>query len=300
LGDVQGQADALYGLGWVTDLLSEPQTTVASYFDECLALYQQIGNTLGIARVLGISGDPEQCEASLALYRSLGHVRGCADVLTHLARTAHHQDNEGQAMVLLQEALDLYRKLQDEGGELWALLGMSDTQQGMGDYERAEALAEESLMLARKLNDRLALAWALNNLGEILLYRNEYIRTDRLFDESLAIFRELDNEFGVWQSSIGCARIIAAAGKVAQAVRLCASVEAVSITQGDAPSNWPPEHRNHYNRTVAAIRAQLDDATFAAAWAAGRALTLDEAIAEALAGSAVTDRSSPDAKESSM
>ncbi len=283
LGDIRGQADALYGLGWVTDLLSESQTTVDAYFDECLALYQQIGNTLGIARVLGIRGDPEQCEASLALYRSLGHVRGCADVLTHLARTAHHQDNERQAIVLLQEALDLYRELQDEGGELWALLGMSDIHQVTGDYERAEALAEESLVLARKLDDRLALAWALNNLGEILLYRNEFIRTDRLFDESLAIFRGLDSQFGVWQSSIGRASI-AATSKAIQAARLCASVEAISTANGDPLSTWPPEHRSCYNHTVAAIRAQLDDATFAAAWAEGQQMTLEQAIAEALGG----------------
>ena len=282
LGDIRGQADALYGLGWGAGLLSESQTTVDSYFDECVTLYQQIGHTLGIARVLCVSDDQEQREASLALFRSLGHVRGCADVLTHLARTAHHQDNERQAMVLLQEALELYRQLQDEGGELWALLGMSDIQQGMGDYERAETLIEEGLALARKLNEDIALAWALNNLGEILLYRNEYIRTDRVFDESLAIFRELDSEFGVWQSIIGRARIVAAAGKAIHAAHLCASVEAISTANSEAPSTWPPEHRSHYNRTIAAIHEQLDEPTFAAAWAEGQKLTLDEAIAEAL------------------
>jgi hypothetical protein len=37
-----------------------------------------------------------------------------------------------------------------------------------------------------------------------------------------------------------------------------------------------------YERGVAAARALLDQATFAAAWAAGRAMTLEQAIAEAL------------------
>jgi hypothetical protein len=36
------------------------------------------------------------------------------------------------------------------------------------------------------------------------------------------------------------------------------------------------------DRYLAANRAQLDDATFAAAWAAGQALTLEQAIAYAL------------------
>ena len=37
-----------------------------------------------------------------------------------------------------------------------------------------------------------------------------------------------------------------------------------------------------YEQVVARARAQLDRQIFAAAWAAGRELTLDQAIAEAL------------------
>jgi hypothetical protein len=37
-----------------------------------------------------------------------------------------------------------------------------------------------------------------------------------------------------------------------------------------------------YERAVAIVRAQLDEATFAAAWAAGRTMTLEQAIAYAL------------------
>jgi DNA-binding NarL/FixJ family response regulator len=44
----------------------------------------------------------------------------------------------------------------------------------------------------------------------------------------------------------------------------------------------PPVSRAEYERDVAAVRAQLDEATFASAWAAGRALSLDQAVAEAL------------------
>ncbi|HJZ45519.1 MAG TPA: hypothetical protein VKE41_00065 [Roseiflexaceae bacterium] len=36
------------------------------------------------------------------------------------------------------------------------------------------------------------------------------------------------------------------------------------------------------DRDIATTRAQLDDATFAAAWAEGRAMTLEQAIAYAL------------------
>jgi hypothetical protein len=132
------------------------------------------------------------------------------------------------------------------------------------------------------LNDRLALGYSLNNRGEILLSSNEFSRASNLFNESLAIFRELNDQFGLWQSIIGHARIAAAAGKAVQAARLVACVDALSTAEDEPPSNWPPEHRNHYSRTLAAIRVQLDEATFAVAWEEGRALTLEQAITYAL------------------
>ena len=44
----------------------------------------------------------------------------------------------------------------------------------------------------------------------------------------------------------------------------------------------PPAYRAAYERDVAATRAQLDEATITAAWAAGRAMTPEQAIAYAL------------------
>ena len=37
-----------------------------------------------------------------------------------------------------------------------------------------------------------------------------------------------------------------------------------------------------YNRIVEAVRAQLDEATFRAAWAKGQAMTLEQAVISAL------------------
>jgi hypothetical protein len=41
--------------------------------------------------------------------------------------------------------------------------------------------------------------------------------------------------------------------------------------------------RTDYDSDVATARAQLDEASFAADWAAGRTLTIERAVAEALA-----------------
>ena len=67
--------------------------------------------------------------------------------------------------------------------------------------------------------------------------------------------------------------------KVEQAARLWGTDEA--LREAAALPIWP-DMQPIYDRAVAAARAQCDEATFAAAWAAGRAMPLDQAIAYAL------------------
>jgi predicted neutral ceramidase superfamily lipid hydrolase len=43
-------------------------------------------------------------------------------------------------------------------------------------------------------------------------------------------------------------------------------------------SDLDPADRREYDRILAAVRAQLDEATFNAAWAEGRKMTLEQAI----------------------
>ena len=63
------------------------------------------------------------------------------------------------------------------------------------------------------------------------------------------------------------------------AVRLFGAAEAVRESVGIP---LPLIQRTAYERDLAAVRAQLDQVTWEAAWAAGRALSLEQAIAEAL------------------
>jgi hypothetical protein len=50
----------------------------------------------------------------------------------------------------------------------------------------------------------------------------------------------------------------------------------------------PPDERPDYEREVAHVRAQLDEAAFKAAWQEGRVMTLEEAVAFALASPDIT------------
>jgi hypothetical protein len=75
------------------------------------------------------------------------------------------------------------------------------------------------------------------------------------------------------------AGVVSAQGQPERAARLFGAAAATRRLIG-AP--LAPTERSRYERLLAAVRAQLDEGTFAAAWAAGRTLPLEQAIAEAL------------------
>jgi hypothetical protein len=88
---------------------------------------------------------------------------------------------------------------------------------------------------------------------------------------------ELDDV--LWELSDDLAHIAEIQGELRRAAALCGAaaplLEAVS-------TDIRADDRRRYEQTIADVRARLDDAAFAAAWAEGRHMTLDEAAAFAL------------------
>jgi hypothetical protein len=97
--------------------------------------------------------------------------------------------------------------------------------------------------------------------------------------ESLAQFQEQDNRRRIAQCLEGLAGVAAAQVRPGRTARLCGAAEALREAIGTPI--WPVD-RPTYERDVATMRAQLDEATFVAAWAEGRAMPLEQAIAYAL------------------
>ena len=73
----------------------------------------------------------------------------------------------------------------------------------------------------------------------------------------------------------GLAGVAGGQGQPEQAGRLFAAAEALRASLG---TPLPPVERAEYACNVAAARGQRDEATWEAAWAEGRAMTLEQAI----------------------
>jgi hypothetical protein len=102
--------------------------------------------------------------------------------------------------------------------------------------------------------------------------------------ESLAVRRELGERLGIAECLEGLAAVADGTGQPDRAARLLGAAGTLREAIG-AP--LPPVDRPAHEAAVQATRGLLGEAAFAAAWAAGRALPLEQAVAEALAGEPV-------------
>ena len=196
-------------------------------------------------------------------------------------------------------------------------LGILATHQG--DLARAGARYAESLALMREAGDRRGIGRA-RNLGDAAVYQGDLERAAASYAEALALYRQVGDRGaspspsatwgrwrgggarwprprrscarrwrspGSWATRAGAPRgleqLAATAGVAGQGARAARLLGAAAALREALGAPQPPQERTDTEQAVAPARAALGEEAWAAAYAAGRALTLEQAIAEALA-----------------
>jgi hypothetical protein len=95
----------------------------------------------------------------------------------------------------------------------------------------------------------------------------------------LALYRDVGDRQGISHYLPALAGAAFGQGQLERAARLFG---AGAVLRERLGADLPAIGRRSHDRGVAAVRAALGDADFEAAWAAGQALSLEQAIAEAL------------------
>jgi DNA-binding CsgD family transcriptional regulator len=147
------------------------------------------------------------------------------------------------------------------------------------DYDRAAELYAESLALYRKLGNQAEIPALWHNQGYVALGQGNYEAAQTLFTDSLLLQLERGNRAGVAEGLAGLAALAGVQAAPERAAQLFGA--AAAIRQTITAPVWPAE-RFEVERHEAALRAQLDAPTLARLQAAGRALTLEQAVAYAL------------------
>jgi predicted ATPase len=287
------RAKALKAIGVLAWSQGEyPQAT--EFCETSLAIYQRINDKDGIATCLHYLGSlalhqgeyarsAQFLEASLTLRRELGDRWGVAACLNNLGALAGRQGDIMQAEQFYEQGLAVVRELGDKERIAVMLDNLGAVARDRRDYARARQLYEEGLALFREVNNRWNIPTCLNNLAGIALDQDDYARARTLFRESLALLQDLGDKEGIAECLEGLAAVAARLARrpedIKRAARLVGAAEALRAAIG---SSLATVDRLLHERTIAAIRAGLDEAAFAATHGEGHAAPLDQSIAYAL------------------
>jgi ATP/maltotriose-dependent transcriptional regulator MalT len=195
--------------------------------------------------------------------------------LTYAWIPTFNQGDGTQAVAMIQEGLTIARELGDKRFIADGLSNLGYMTYGQGDLVQAAALIQEAVTIARELGHTPTLAVTLGNLAQIAYEQGDAKQAETLFLESFSFAWE--DKYAVWAgaSLIGLAMVAEAQGQPTRAARLLGAAEALI----DVNKHLTPVERVTYERDVARIRSRLGEEAFTAAWAEGRSMTPEQALA---------------------
>jgi len=119
----------------------------------------------------------------------------------------------------------------------------------------------------------------LHNQACVLRQQGESTRAALLFQEALVLYRDRAEPAGIAHCLLGLADLAVAADNTTLAARLLGTADSLPRR---LPRGWVwPGDRGAYEPLVALTRSELGETAFEAAFAEGRALAPEQALAEA-------------------
>ena len=214
---------------------------------------------------------------ALDISRELGDKLHTAWALVSLGHM--NVENMEEAIRRAEEGLSLYYELHHRPGIAQALNVIGEIARFGGDDHYARRAYEECLAICQETGERRRIYFMLSNLAFIAQHEGDYKHAKDLFHQAIQLARETDFKLDMAACLAFIAGTISATGQPERAVRLHGASEAALERMG---AFHQPADKLEVDRNIAAVRAQLDEVTFAVARAEGRAMTLEQAVSYAL------------------
>jgi len=308
LGNVHGVADSLCQVGRyafqmgdlagaeqaVTAAISGFQTTPNTSFNfvvcelvltEMLfargayAAAQEQCTALALLAQAAYSADEERYVAVVA-QRPQYYAENDLAVLNLQGRIACALGQLPQALTYHEQARALSRTMVSPLQQSRSACDLGDTLRRTMDQSGALAVSQEALTLASGASNARARAVAQLSLAKLHLHCGAAELARPYLTASLRTFRRAYERLNSLPALEAGAALCAYDNHHADAARLWGAAEALREQIGTPM--WPVD-RPDYEAAVAAARAALDNEAFDAAWQAGRALSWEQAVDEALA-----------------
>lgn len=290
LQDQAGLAAPLYWLGAARHMLGEFERGIAN-MEEALRLFLGMGDTNNCAEILltlgiGAFARGEYGQARKLLEESLeltkaGEVTWVrATDLHYLGYVSYVQRDYTHARQLSEESLALFRTLHTPlyVPEVMTILAYELI--ALGEQASARTWLEQSLLLAREGENNEDIVHALCGLGYLALQQGHLAEAQTWFEESVTRMQGRwlvpRSKWLVASCLEGLAGIAQAQEQPSRAVQLLAAAHTVRVACGYYTTFGTEQP--FYDRTLTEARTRLSEKNFAAAWAAGQAMTPQQVV----------------------
>jgi predicted ATPase/class 3 adenylate cyclase len=287
-GDKAARARVLLAAGTTGHDLQEADTR--PLLEEALRLSREAGDrhteaaTLNsLARILDWGGELSRVQSLLEQARTINREIGNRSLelinMSNLVNVLRWRDNSTAALALGEEGLAGSRALGSRWLEGAFLYVLADVAHDRGDHAVAQNLAEQALSIFREMGMLEWQAIALSELAALAVVRGGLASAGHYLTEAFDIVRKLGDK----NNLAFCLELTGELASKAQRCTEAARFSGAAETLRGSPLPSGPFHRGRIDSYRAQCREALGDAAYAAADAAGRAVSREGAIDEALA-----------------
>jgi tetratricopeptide (TPR) repeat protein len=225
-----------------------------------------------------------------------------------------------------QRELDIYTAVGQQPGIATGYRGLGFTAMQAGDLEYATAMTTQSLAVSETVDDQWGMAWSLFDLGYLALVRGDYHQARSFSEQALPRLQDQDIQFGLYRALIAHGHILRGLGEsqaaqhayyqalhmqqrlhyTQQLTDVLESLADIATTHGHAEwaasiFGFTQQHSvlitlrwQHldasYNHALQQTQRQLSAAAWERALRQGQQMSLDQAVAYALAGPRLRSR----------
>jgi predicted ATPase len=260
-------------------------------FEDSTNLLRQIGEKRMLAQALtyigmarAFLGDKEAAyaatEEAVALAREVGDKVILGGALSNMAGVISITQSDLKRMrPYAEEGIQLLK----ESGSHWivamTVFGFGLFTAMQGNYTEARSQFEACIPLFTELRDRHRLAMVHSELAHLERRQGHFAQAKPLYRETIQEWQKIGHRAAI-AHELECFAFIAKAQEEDQ--RAAHLFGAAEILRENINIPMMPTERPEYDREVNDLRANMDEAAFAKAWAEGRAMTMEQAIEYAL------------------
>lgn len=284
----EGISRGLYAAGGLSFLMGDYEQA-RPLLEESVRLWRQLGNKrrLGYSLIiLGMvalnEGELDEArrheEESVALFKEVDDKWGLALSLNDLGNVCSEGGDADLGLLCYKQSLALWSELEDKWGYSLTLSNMGQLAYWKGNSLTARELQVEALAIRRAEGYEWGVAESLRRLGTVCVAQNNYVQAARLYYDSLALHQRLGRKQLIAECLTDLAWVATKVGQPLRAALLYGVAEAIrsNIHVRLSPSK-EADFRRQIGEARAAVEALLSMAEFEAAWAEGRALSIEQA-----------------------